>query len=157
MLEHSYMAAFQNYQTHPPSRTVAKKRPPPPRGYSVPKVATLGVALGVLGLLLAYTLTSGRNRWAATPLTMVILPIAVVMLVVTGAGAKIAEGTARATLWTVTRAVCAADDLVCKARAQDATFWISIVSSVVYALFLLRWFIGCGAARQIVRQIARRR
>jgi hypothetical protein len=130
-------AAAYAAQPQPPP---AKKKKKPARGYSVAKVAGVGVAIAALATLFALTVWRGP-RVLSAPLFLATLSSAIVVLVVTGAGGAALEKAARGSLWLVTRAVCAADDALCAVRSVYATALLWLLACCVGVLYLLRWFI----------------
>lgn len=129
-------AAYEPRQPAPPE----KRKPARARGFSVAKVAGVGVAVAVLAALFALTLWKGP-RVLSAPLFLSALSGALVVLVVTGAGGVALDKAARGSLWLVTRAVCAADDAVCAVRSMYATGLLWLLACCVGVLYLLRWFI----------------
>ena len=144
-----YMSSFQAASTHPPSSGRRQL------GFSPAKVGGVGAGMAALLALLAFTMWRGP-RGMSMPLFCSLLASALVLLVVTGAGAVAAERVATGSLWVVNKAVCTADDVVCAARARDATAWVGLLCSCVLALYVLRWFVGCRAGRELLRAARRR-
>ena len=102
------------------------------KGYSVPKVAGVGAAMAVLGVVAALTVWRGP-RMLTLPLVLSMLSSALVMLVITAAGRKVLEKVASGSVWAVSRAVCATDDVVCKLRsvmAAGAVWALCLAASV---------------------------